>query len=315
MKIPEKELLQIYKTAFSSRLVEEKLQIWCHTSGRRALFSGLGSELGASVITAYIKPEDYLVPRYRGFSAAIGKGLAPKKIFGEFLRKKSGTARGLGDVGSFHDHSLGLHSYSVILGANFGIAIGLGLAIKLKNGDNIAVCLFGDGEASRSTFGSALNLASVWKLPILFVCENNGISMHTDMNEMSATKKIADRAAGYKVYSKTAHDIEPRKLIDLTKNVINELRTNRFPILLEISGKRFTSHNSLYDRRPFSGKDIPQTQDPLILLKEYLIENGIDSNKILDIERSLQQNVEDDFNETITETELTPDEFYSVYYE
>lgn len=315
MVITKEEFASIYENALVGRDLEEKLQIWSRQEKKRALFSGIGSELGPSVITFYLNPADYLIPRYRGFTAIIGKGLDPEKIFGEFMRKNCGTAKGVGDSGSFQDIALGICGYSVVMGANFGTAIGIGLAVKLKQDNRIVVCFFGDGESSRGTFGSALNIASLWKLPILFVCQNNNISMDTPLKFMSATSGIAERAAGYNLPALTLNDKEPLKLIEHTKEAVDYVRRKKSPFLLEIMEERFAPHVSLRGHELFLGKNIPDGRDSLVIFKNFLIKERINTKLLSDIEKGAQKMVDESFMAASQCQDTNFSDFISIYYE
>lgn len=294
--------------------MEESLQIWCH-SNKRGFFSGIGSEIAPSVVTAHITCDDYLIPRYRGFAAMIGMGMAPEKIFGEFMRKACGAVKGIGDIASIHDASLGIYGHSVVMGAGFGTAVGLGLAVKYQQEKRIVVCFFGDGEASRSTFASALNMAALWSLPILFVCENNGISIDIPLKLMSATKSIAERAAGYNIPAATVQDIAVPQLIAKTEEAVNHVRSRRTPFLLEILEERFAPHISVQNLKPFLGRDIPEDKDPLLIFKNFLIESGTDAKLLQDIETDARAEVERAFTTAsrCPNTDLT--QFNLIYHE
>ncbi|MFY9462056.1 MAG: thiamine pyrophosphate-dependent enzyme [Candidatus Sungiibacteriota bacterium] len=318
------ELKAIYRNCLISRHLDERLQEIYHAYVNkmaewktmiRFVNGAVGNELGQSAVAAFLKKEDALIPRYRGYAAVLGKGLAAERIAAEVLRKKTGTAKGLGDTSAFHDTELNICGHSTMLGSNFSVAIGLAFAKKFQNEPGIVVQFFGDGEASRTTFGVTLNLASLWQLPLLLVCENNGVSMHTSISEMSATATLAERAAGYRIAAETVYENKPLQLIERAKNIVTRVREDNQPFLLEIIQKRFVSHSSRYDTEPFFGANISKDEDPLVLFENELEKLGIQESELLTYKKNAARLV----NEAILEAEaaepLSREEFLSIYSE
>lgn len=309
-----KKILKIYEIALTSRYLDERMQEYYYRIRRGVLFSGVGAELGPSIISAHLLRKDYLIPRYRGFAAVLGKGIKVEKIVAEMMRKRSGTTMGIGDTSSFRATGLGIPGYSTILGAMFSVEIGLALAIKLRKGRNIVVHFFGDGESSRSQFGSALNLASLWKLPILFVCENNNISVNIGIREMSSTKTVAERGRGYNVPSETLKETDYSLLLQRVPVVIEAVRKQQTPFLLELLQKRFPPHYSGLSNKPFYGKGIPPGEDPIVEFENFLIKN-ITKKEQEDIRRRVYEKVNVAFRKAFRDSTLSPEEFFSIYYE
>src|SRR3989338_5722888 len=229
MTSPQEELLDTYDNCIKSRYLDELLQRIFHAYHTRSIFSGIGAEIGPSIVTKLLRHDDYLIPRFRGVAAILGKGISIERVVAEILERKTGTAKGVGDASPFRDPSCGIPGYSISLGGMFAVALGLAFAVKFKKEERVVVQFFGDGEASRPTFGSALNLASLWQLPILFVCENNGISISTRIDEMSTTKTIAERAKGYNTGGETISETDVIYLHERAKTIIAQVRLTRRP--------------------------------------------------------------------------------------
>lgn len=288
----KKLLMRIYENCWKARFLDEALRQLLPAEFPRSFFSGYGSELGPSVISLLLKKEDYLIPHYRGFAAFLGKGIAPERIVGEFLRKKTGTTHGLGDSTAFRDPALGIPGYSINLGAMFAVSIGLALAVKSKRENRIVVHCFGDGEASRTTFGSALNLGSLWRLPILFVCLNNYLSIETRLEDMSSTKNIADRADGYSMEKETLSDDQPVPVYERTQEIMAKIRKDGRPVLLEIREERFTPHSSRYTKDINALPSIPEKKDSVLLLEKALSEKfGIELEKLHDLKNGAASSI------------------------
>lgn len=315
------ELLRIYENCFKSRYLDERLQYYYYQRDERGFghvrtcFSGIGNEVGPSIISYLLKEADLLIPRYRGYAALFGKDVPVHRIAGEMFRKKSGTAKGIGDTSAFRDEEHNVCGYSTILGTNFSIAIGLAFAVLRKKEKRIVTIFFGDGEASRSTFGSALNLASLWELPILFVCENNGASIEASIHEMSATKTIAERASGYGLVAETIPETDGLLLYQRAKTIIELVRETHRPFLLEIIQKRFTTHSSKYDTAPFLGAMISPNNDPLLLFENLLKDNGVRESVLLNIKESSTRLIDEAVATAKGEEKLSPTDFYSIFCE
>ena len=310
------KLIEIYYNCWKARLLDMALRPLLSTEFPRSFFSGYGAELGPSTISLLIRKEDYLIPQYRGFAAFLGKGIAPEKIAGELFRKKSGTTSGLGDSTAFRDPALSIPGYTINLGAMFAVSVGLAFAVKYKKEDRIVAHCFGDGEASRTVFGSALNLVSLWKLPILFVCFNNGVSIESPFSAMSSTRNISERARGYNLEGETVFDAEPLRLYQRTKDAIDGVRKSKEPFLLEIKGQRFVPHSSRYTKDLSSFPKVSESEDPLLLLEKILLEELGAEPAVL---RNLKTQAESIIKEAIEKAKASNDpsleDFLIVYNE
>ena len=311
----EHELLRVYENCIKSRLLDEKLQELYYEGRTHILFSGIGAEVGPSIIAALLEQNDYLIPHYRGYAAILGRGVQIEKIVGEKLGKNIGLTRGIGDAAPFRDPEHNILGYTINLGTNFSIAVGVGLAIKLKKENRIVAIFFGDGEASRNTLGGALNLAALWRLPILFVCLNNGVSISTPVNEISSTKTIAERAKGYNVEAETISEINIPRLYERTKKIVTHARDEKHPFFLEIIQKRFPPHSSNYGDRPFRGSMIPKDKDPLSHLKMFLHRSGISDIELLESREKTNNVIESAFAKVLSEKSLSKEDFFSIYHD
>ena len=311
----ERELLRVYENCIKSRLLDEKLQELYFDGRTHILFSGVGAEVGPSTIALLLGQNDYLVPHYRGYAALLGKGVLIEKILGEKLGRKTGSTMGIGDAAPFQDPKHNVLGYTINLGTNFSIAIGIGLAVKLKKEEGIVAVFFGDGEASRNTLGGALNLASLWRLPILFVCLNNGMSISIPITEMSSTKTVAERARGYHVETETISETEISHLYERTQKIVTSIRDEKQPFLLEIKQKRFPPHSSNYDNHPFLGSMIPKDEDPLFHLETFLRRSSVSNTELFESREKINNLIESAFAEALNEKQLSEEDFFSIYHD
>jgi len=312
----------IYKVMLISRILDEEVRsLYLRRDPalkRPYLYSGKGQE-GAASIASLLTENDYLFPHpYRGFTHLIAKGVPLEKIVGEYFCKQTGMLRGFGDVGGFYYYpERGIVGASTILGGNFAIVIGMALAIKKNGGNKIIAIFFGDGEASRSTFGSAINLASLWQLPILFVCENNGLAISVPVEKMSSTHYIAERARGYRIDSVTFDGTEMLPMLKSAEVIVRKVREKKTPHLIEVLTPRFEGH-VFAEERLKRDEQIRKTlrDDPLLVIERELVEQNIMKQHTLD---EIREEVKREAQRAVTEALAAPqsaiDEFNSFYHE
>src|SRR5271157_1246623 len=156
-----------------------------------------GEEAVAVGVCSSLRQDDYITSTHRGHGHCIAKGAELKRIMAEILGKKTGYCKGKG--GSMHiaDFAVGMLGATAVVGAGLPIAVGAGLSAKLKKTDQVTACFFGEGASNQGTFHESLNIASVWKLPVVFVCENNLYAMGTRQSRVMNIENIADRSSAY----------------------------------------------------------------------------------------------------------------------
>ncbi len=307
-------LLVIYEKCLLARFLDERLQQWFYAGVPLAPFlSGVGAEIGSGIVASLLEQKDVLLPHYRGFSEIIGKGADIHGIAGEILRKHTGLARGMGDVCSFQDRDNNIIGSSIVLGTKFSIAIGVGYAEKFKKRSSLLAVFFGDGEASRSTFGSALNIASLWKLPVLFVCRNNGLSINASIERMSSTETIAERAKGYSLPSATVSDLEPEALYETALAALQHVRNGNGPFLLEIMERRFGPHLIKSRTSAFLGTMIKNDEDPLRRFEAFLKKSGVSEQQLSEKQERVQRDIEQTLERTMSDRKLSSEEIFSTY--
>lgn len=306
-------LLLAHRTAWQSRHLERFLFRHWRKGLLRPLFSGYGAEVAPSIITALLKKSDYVVPRYRGYAAVIGKGMQPERLVAELAGRAGGVARGVGDIG-FHEPAIGIPGSSINLGAMFAVSIGLGLSVRHRGDAGVVAQFFGDGEASRTTLPSALNAAALWKLPVLFICENNRVSDKARLSDMSATTSLTKLAEGVGVRSATVSDTDAMTLAAVAEERLAHVRVAHEPFFLEVTEQRFAAHssaNEAFDSVPA----IPETEDPLILFEHQLVRGGVRQE---DLERAVQETekeIVDAIDAAFAQRRLTEAEFRTLFYE
>ncbi len=202
----------------------------------------LGQEAIASAVCASLGPEDFITSTHRGHGHGLAKGMTPDALMAELFGKITGANRGRG--GSMHvaDFSLGMLGANGIVGGGFGIAAGAGLSAKLRQSGQVAVCFFGDGATNKGTFHEALNFASVHKLPVVYVCENNHYAQFTSISRTSAVSDLAERAASYAIPGTTLDGNDAGIVHSSAASAIASARNGQGPSLLNYITYRHSGH-------------------------------------------------------------------------
>lgn len=202
----------------------------------------IGEEATATAICSLLHESDYITSTHRGHGHTIAKGANVKRMMAELYGKKTGYCKGKG--GSMHiaDFQVGMLGANGVVGGGINIAVGAALASKLLNADRIAVSFFGDGASNRGTFHEGLNMASVWKLPVVFVCENNQWSSTTFYQESTAVVNVADRAAAYGMPGIIADGNDIFDVYEKAREAVARAREGGGPTLLEAKTYRIKGH-------------------------------------------------------------------------
>lgn len=237
----------------------------------------IGQEASAVGSTMALRRTDYITSTHRGHGHCIGKGADPKLMFAEFFGKEEGYCRGRG--GSMHiaDVETGNLGANGIVGGGIPIAVGAALAIKKQKRDDVTVCYFGDGATNEGAFHEALNMAAIWKLPVLFVCENNKYGMSVSTERSMAVANVADRA---KAYGMPGVIVDGNSVADVAEAVMaatERARSGKGPTLIECKTYRTRGH-SRSDRNRYRSKeeiDDWKARDPIPAFEAELIAHGL----------------------------------------
>ena len=214
----------------------------------------IGQEASATGVCSVLEKGDYITSTHRGHGHCIAKGAEPKYMFAEFFGKDSGYCRGRG--GSMHiaDMATGNLGANGIVGGGLPIAVGAALALHQEKRPNVVVCFFGDGANNEGSFHESLNMASIWKLPVVFVCENNQYGMSTSTEKSTAVKRIATRAIAYDMPGVTVDGNDFAAVADATAQAVARARNGEGPSLLECLTYRHRGH-SKSDRNRYRTKE------------------------------------------------------------
>lgn len=282
----DKELLKrFYATMVRIRYFEEKID----ELSRKGDIPGfvhlyIGEEAIATGVCANLTDKDYIQSTHRGHGHTIAKGAELDRMMAELFGKRTGYCKGKG--GSMHiaDFSVGMLGANGVVGGGYTLATGAALAEQMKGTDNISVVFFGDGASNRGTFHEALNMAAAWKLPVIFLCENNEWASTTRYLEQTSVKDIADRAVGYGIPGVIVDGNDVFAVYEVAKTAVERARKGEGPTLVEAKTYRIKGH-FVGDPEMYRTKEEVQerfnSNDPIRRFEEKVLSNGSMTEKEL----------------------------------
>lgn len=279
------KLLQMYEQMVRIRVFEEEAGK-SFAAGKVAGFVHLyaGEEAVAVGVCAHLTDRDYITSTHRGHGHCIAKGVDVDGMVAELEGKATGLCRGKG--GSMHvaDVDKGMLGANGIVGGGFPLACGAGLTAKTLGTGGVAVCFFGDGASNQGTFHEGLNLASIWKLPVVFVCENNGYAESTPVSYHCSASDIANRAAAYEIPGVVVDGLDLFAVYEAAGEAIARARRGEGPALIEAKTYRYYGHFEgdaiLY--RTKEELEAYRSRDAILTVRRYLIEHDLADAGALD---------------------------------
>lgn len=238
----------------------------------------IGQEASAMGICMPLKPDDQITSTHRGHGHCIAKGAKVDRMFAEFFGKTTGYCKGRG--GSMHiaDVSAGNLGANGIVAGGIPIAVGAALSAKMQKNGKVVICFFGDGANNEGAFHESLNMASIWKLPVVFVCENNGYGMSTSTARSTAVANIADRAAAYAMPGITVFGNDFSAVAEAATEAVDRARRGEGPSLIETKTYRHRGHSKSDRNRYRTKEEIEEwkaLRDPISLFETELKQFGI----------------------------------------
>ncbi len=240
-------------------------------------YSPKGQEVIPSAVSVNLRDDDTICTIYRGIHDMLAKGIPLKNLWAEQAGRVTGSCKGKGGPMHVSHRATGIMVTTGIVGSSMPIANGLAWAAKLDGSDRVSVAYFGDGASNIGAFHEALNMASVWKLPVLFVCQNNRYGEHTKYEKTTSAVRIADRAVGYNMPGVRVDGNDPFEMYATATEAIARARAGEGPTLIEAMTFRFHGHvmgdaDAYMDK---AEKAAHVAKDPTKLFRAKLIETGV----------------------------------------
>ncbi len=296
MSAEPKTQVKLYETMVRIRAFEERVRD-LFAAGRLPGFVHLsiGQEAVAAGACLALRADDYVLSTHRGHGHMVAKGAETARMMAELYAKRTGSCKGKG--GSMHiaDASVGVLGANGVVAGGLTVAAGVGLSITQRRTGQVCLCFFGDGASNRGPFHEALNLAVIWRLPVIFLCENNGWASSTPHRYACAVPDVAARAAGYGLPSVTVDGMDALAVHAAVTKAVNRARGGDGPALIEAKVVRWQGH---YEGDPQGYRDRSEiadgkARDPIARLRSKLLaENVLGPDQVAEIERAAQAEIE-----------------------
>ena len=269
-------LIRRFEERASQQYQAQKIGGFCH------LYIGQEAVVVGSI--AATRPDDYLITAYRDHAHALARGTSADACMAELFGKATGCSKGLGGSMHYFDRERHMYGGHAIVAAHVPLATGLAFASKYRDEDRVTLCYFGDGAINQGSFHEALNLAGLYKLPVIFICENNLFAMGTSVERSTSLKQIVDRAEGYDIVGEVADGMNFRDVRDKLTGIVDAIRKDPHPAFVEIRTYRYRGH-SMSDPASYRTKEQLEQfrmDDPITRLRAQLTREGKLTNERFD---------------------------------
>jgi acetoin:2,6-dichlorophenolindophenol oxidoreductase subunit alpha len=258
-------------------------------------YSPRGQEAIPAAMSVNLTNDDYICTIYRGIHDMLAKGVPSKLLWAEIAGKATGTCKGKGGPMHITHPESGVMVTTGIVGSSMPIANGLALAAQIRGEKRVAVAYFGDGASNIGAFHESLNMASVWKLPVVFVCQNNGYGEHTRYDLATSAKQISDRAIGYQMPGVTIDGNDPLAVYAASREAVARARAGEGPTLIEAKTFRFHGHvfgdaDAYMDK---GEKEAAMARDPVPRFRAWLLEGGVAESELAALEAAIDKEIDE----------------------
>lgn len=280
---PTDDQAALRKDLLRSMLIQRRFEERCAEAYALGKIGGfchlyIGQEAISAGTMSMLRPDDYVVTSYRDHGQAIARGMSPRSVMAELFGRQDGCSGGKGGSMHLFDKSLNFLGGHGIVGGHIPLAAGVGWAIKYRGGDQVCVCFFGEAAVNIGAFHEALNMASLWKLPCVFMIENNRYGMGTEISRATANEDVVARAAAYRMVGESVDAQDVFAVRDAVGRAVHLARAQRQPTLLEMRTYRFMGH-SMSDAasgtyRTKEELEENMKRDPIVVLHEKINAGG-----------------------------------------
>ena len=272
------EMLWLYKTMATIRQFEERANREAD-SGKPigGIHSSVGQESVAAGICAHLRPDDYVLGNHRSHHHCLAKGVDPNKMMAELMGKATGTNKGKGGTMHIADLDVGMLGANGVIASNVPVATGAALSAKVRGTDQVAVVFFGDGGANQGALHESMNLASIWKLGVIFICENNGYAEATPVEYSLAGGSVSARGAGYGMPGVQVDGQNTVEMYKVCKEAVTRARAGEGPTVIEAQTYRYYGHfgaDNPLGYRTKEEEDHYRSKDCIETFKIHMLESG-----------------------------------------
>ncbi len=314
----KQHLLELYRKMFLIRRFEERAaQEYMRGKIAGFLHLAIGEEAANVGMMTPLRPDDDVISHYRSHGQALARGMEPGPVMAELFGRATGVSRGLG--GSMHLASRDHHFWGghAIVGGHIPVAVGMALAHQYSGSDRVVVCIFGDGSVNTGAFHEAMNLAGVWRLPIVFIASNNMYGMGTSIDRSSAVTEIYKRAAAYNMPGKRINGNDVLEVEAEIHDAVEKTRAGEGPRLIEAMTYRFRGHSTADPELYRSKEEVAEwrARDPIAVFRDWVVAEGLATAEEFDaIDAEVEQVVEDAARFADESPEPDPDTLYDYVY-
>lgn len=296
MAASNEQLLEMYRRMLRIRWFEEKA-VEGRTEIPGVIHTSVGMEASIVGASMALRSDDYMVGTHRSHGHPIGKGARIDRLFAELMGKVTGINQGKGGSMHLSDFSVGSLGETSIVGSGLPVATGAALGCKMQGLDRVALCFFGDGGAAQGTFHESLNLAAIWNLPVVYLCENNAYGELTAFSMVSSVANIADRAAGYSMAGTVVDGQDVVAVFEAVGEAVGRARAGGGPSLVETKTYRYFGHSGGPDPgaayRRAEEVDQWRGRDPIVLFRERLLaDEVVTEREVKELEDGERQGIE-----------------------
>jgi len=297
LTLTKEKLVEICRKMLEIRFFEEKVfELYGQNLVPGTIHLYAGEEAVAVGVCSNLRKNDYITSTHRGHGHCIAKGAELKRVMAEILGKKTGYCKGKG--GSMHiaDFSIGMLGATAVVGAGIPIAVGAGLSIQLRDTDQVVACFFGEGASNQGTFHESINMSAIWKLPIIFVCENNLYAMGTRLSRAMAIENVADRAIAYGIPGEAVDGNDVLAVYEAALKAVERARKCEGPTLIECKTYRHKGHSRIDPAKYRPKEEVEDwlARDPIRRFREKLLQtNALTDAELQQIKKEISAKIED----------------------
>ena len=320
-EINRESIIWMYEKMLTIRRFEEQARREADAGKLRGIHSSIGQEAVPTGVCAQLRDEDFVLGTHRSHHHCIAKGVGLNEMMAELLGKSTGTGKGKGGTMHIADINKGMLGANGIVGSNIPVATGVALTAKVKGTDNVSVVFFGDGASSQGALHESMNLASIWDLPVIFVCENNRYAESTPFEYSVAGGSVSNRADGYAIPGVTVDGQSVLDVFEVAKEAIGRARAGEGPTLIEAQTYRYLGHAGHDDPLTYRSEEEQKyymDRDCILTFKNYILDSSIANEEELakievDCETAVANSVEFADNSPFPDPDALTEDVYTFY--